>query len=262
MKKNKLFVGQYWLPIFSLSMFLFLYIPIVVLIFFSFNSSAFVYVWKGLTLKWYYELVEAADLINAAKNSFIIAFSAVCLSLTFGTCFVFFRTKRYTQQLLLLSYTSLALPEVVLAVGLLSFFTYFSVDLGLTTLIAGHTLMGLAYTIPILQSRFVELDVHYNEASVDLGATQFQTLRYIMVPLLSPALIASGLLVFIVSLDDFVISFFIAGPSTQTLPLYIFSVIRSGTTPIVNALSTLLLLVSSIAVLLFAWLKIRKVDLI
>lgn len=262
MKKNSMFIGRYWLPIFSAFMLLFLYVPIIILILSSFNESSFTYVWKGFTLKWYYELVDEIDLINAAKNSFIVACSSVFLSVVLGMFFVFFGVKRYVDRLLTLSYASLAVPEVVLAVGLLSFFIYFSVSLGLTTLIAGHTLMGLAYTIPIIQSRFAELDLQYTEASVDLGASQWQTLRYVMIPLLAPALTASGLLVFIVSLDDFVVSFFIAGASTQTLPLYIYSAIRSSTTPIVNALSTILLVISSIAVLLFSWLKVRKVDLI
>jgi len=159
-------------------------------------------------------------------------------------------------------YASLATPEIVLAVGLLSFFSIFSIPLSLTTLIAGHTLIGLGYVIPILQTRFEELDKRYMEAALDLGATQGQAFWRIMIPLMWPAITAAALLVFILSLDDFLISFFCSGGSTQTLPIYIFVMIRSGATPVVNALSTLLLVVSSLLVLLFSSLKIKKTDLL
>jgi len=133
------------------------------------------------------------------------------------------------------------------------------VPLGTTTLIVGHTLLGLGYVIPILHARFVELDISLIEASYDLGATQKQTFFSIVLPLLRPALIASGLLVFIISLDDFIISFFCAGASIQTLPLYIFALIRTGASPMVNALSTILLIVSSLLVFLFSFLQIKKI---
>ena len=151
------------------------------------------------------------------------------------------------------------MPEIVLAVGLLSFFSFFAVPLGATTLIVGHTLLGLGYVIPILHARFIELDESLIEASYDLGATQRQTFFSIVLPLLMPALVASGLLVFIISLDDFIISFFCAGASVQTLPLYIFAVIRTGASPMINALSTIMLIFSSLFVLLFSFLHIRKV---
>jgi len=176
--------------------------------------------------------------------------------------FVFFRPKNKFNNLLPLFYGGLAAPEVVLAVGLLTLFYFLMVPLGLTTIIAGHTLVGLGYTIPIIQSRFEELDTRYTEASMDLGASQFQTLWRVIVPLLYPALIASGLLVFIVSLDDFVIAFFTSGAATQTLPMYIFSMIRSGATPVVNALSVFLLVISSLVVMMFSWLQISKADMV
>jgi len=150
------------------------------------------------------------------------------------------------------------MPEIVLAVGLLSLFSFFSVSLGATTLIVGHTLLGLGYVIPILHGRFAEMDANLIEASYDLGATQRQTFFKIVLPLLSPALIAAGLLVFIISLDDFIISFFCAGASVQTLPLYIFTVIRTGASPMINALSTIMLLVSSVLVLALSFFQVKK----
>ena len=150
------------------------------------------------------------------------------------------------------------MPEIVLAVGLLSLFSFFAIPLGSITLIIGHTLLGLGYVIPILHGRFVELDRSLIEASYDLGATQRQTFFAIVLPLLMPALLSSGLLVFIISLDDFIVSFFCAGASVQTLPLYIFAVIRSGSSPMINALSTIMLIFTSFFVLIFSFLQIKK----
>ena len=124
----------------------------------------------------------------------------------------------------------------------------------------GHTLLGLGYVVPILHSRFQELDKRYMEASLDLGATESQTIAWVIIPLLLPSLLAAALLVFVLSFDDFLISFFCSGGSTQTLPIYIFVMIRSGATPMINALSTILLVVSSLLVLIFSSLKIKKMD--
>lgn len=134
-------------------------------------------------------------------------------------------------------------------------FTYFAVPSGLFALIAAHTVLGFGYVVPILASRFNELDYSIIEASLDLGASLNQTFVKIVIPLLLPALIAAGLLVFIISFDDFLLAFFCAGTSAQTLPLYIFALIRTGISPLINALSTLLLLMSSIGLLIFCSLK-------
>ena len=160
--------------------------------------------------------------------------------------------------MLMLFYINLAIPEIVLAVGLMSFFYFFSVPLGMTTLIAAHTVLGLGYVAPIIYDRYAELDKRYVEASQDLGATQWQTFRLIVLPLLFPALVSSALLVFILSFDDFVLSFFCAGGSTQTLPMYIFSVLRIGVSPTVSALSAVMLVASSILVLLFLSVQARR----
>lgn len=242
--------------------YLFLYVPIVILVLFSFNSSDLPFVWEGFSLKWYHALWASSDIWLALKNSLIVAFSTVFLSLLLGLFFVFYSASNFLGRFFVMFYASLAVPEIVLAVGLLSLFSFFSVPLGLTTLIAGHTLIGLGYVIPILHSRYHELDKRYLEAALDLGATESQTLVWVMVPLLLPSLLAAGLLVFVLSLDDFIISFFCSGGSTQTLPIYIFVTIRSGATPMINAISTILLVVSSLLVLVFSSLKIKKTDLL
>ncbi len=257
---HRSFFAGYCLPLIMILVYLFLYIPIFVLIAFSFNESGGTSHWTGFSLHWYKELFESVDILSALKNSLIVACSATALSVVMGVCFIFYSAQSRLSRAIVLFYGNLAAPEIVLAVGLLIFFSFFSIPLGLTSLIAGHTLIGLGYVIPLVQSRFAELDYRYMEASLDLGATPTQTLLRIILPLLLPAIIASAVLVFIISLDDFVISFFTAGGSTQTLPMYIFSLIRSGETPLVNAVSTLLLLMSSVAVLLYSLLTIKKAD--
>lgn len=250
--------ATYCLPIISVLIYLFLYIPIFVLIVFSFNNIPSTSAWGGLSLRWYYEVFNSVDILNAVKNSFIVASCATILSLSMGVLFVFYSSKSILSRFLVLFYANLAAPEIVLAVGLLTFFSFFSIPLGLCSLIAGHTLIGLGYVIPLVQTRFEDLDYRYTEASLDLGATPGQTFIRVILPLLLPAVMAASILVFIISLDDFVLSFFTSGGSTQTLPIYIFSVIRSGATPIVNAVSTVLLVISSLAVLLYSLLTVKK----
>ena len=250
--------GSYILPLAVAVTYFFLYIPIFVLILFSFNDNSFTCAWTTFTTHWYYDLFASVEVWYALKNSLLIAMSSVILSLTMGSGLIFFGSRESVQRLLILFYGSLAMPEIVLAVGLLSLFSFFAVPLGAITLIVGHTLLGLGYVIPILHARFIELDESLIEASYDLGATQRQTFFSIVLPLLMPALISSGLLVFIISLDDFIISFFCAGASVQTLPLYIFAVIRTGASPMINALSTIMLIFSSFFVLLFSFLHIKR----
>lgn len=262
MVRSKNIFLTYLLPILAVCVYLFLYIPIIVLILFSFNSSDLPFAWTGFSLKWYKALWLSTDIWQALKNSLIVAFSTVVLSLTIGLFFVFYSGRNFLRRFFIMFYASLATPEIVLAVGLLILFSFFSIPLSLMTLIAGHTLIGLGYVVPILHARYKELDKKYMEASLDLGASEAQTLRLVMVPLLRPALMAAALLVFVLSLDDFIISFFCSAGSVQTLPIYIFVAIRSGATPVVNALSTLLLVASSFLVLLFSSLKIKKTDLL
>jgi spermidine/putrescine transport system permease protein len=253
--------SHYIVPLLVILVYLFLYIPIVTLIVFSFNRDELSFHWVGFTTQWYSMLFTTPEVWDALKNSLIIAGCSVALSITMGSFFVFFIARTYFRNLIMLFYANLAIPEIVLAVGLLSFFYFMAIPLGMTTLITCHTLIGLGYVVPIIYSRFIEIDKRIVEASLDLGATQIQTFFFVVLPLLFPALFASALLVFIISFDDFILSFFCAGASTQTLPLYIFAMIRAGASPIVSALSTILLVVSSILVLLFSSLHIKKTDL-
>jgi spermidine/putrescine transport system permease protein len=238
--------------------YLFLYVPIVVLLVFSFNREAFPSPWKGFTLKWYHELLHSPYLWKAFANSLIIASFSTLISLIVGVLLIFYAAQGgRIGKFLVLFYGTLVIPETVLAVSLLGFFSLISIPLGLTTLILAHTVLGLGFVIPIIYARFLELDYRMTEASLVLGASHFQTFFKVTLPLIRPTLITTALLVFIISFDDFILSYFCAGSSAQTLSLYILSMLRSGVSPIVNALSAILLFLSSIFVWIFFSLKTR-----
>lgn len=240
------------------STYLFLYVPLIVLLVFSFNSEAFPSPWKGFTWKWYIELFNTPELWESFRNSLIVATSSTLLSLTMGVFLIFYAAQGgRIGKFLHLFYGNVIVPETVLAVSLLSFFGLIQIPLGLTTLILAHTVLGIGLVVPICYARFLELDERMAEASLVLGATPFQTFFKITLPLLRPALLATGLLIFIVSFDDFILSYFCSGSSSQTLSLYILSMLRSGISPIVNALTTVLLALSSLLVIIFFSLKSR-----
>ncbi|HTM05635.1 MAG TPA: ABC transporter permease [Patescibacteria group bacterium] len=240
-----------WLKSMVYAVYAFLYTPIAVLIIYSFNENPYTQTWQSFTFEWYKKLFNTPELQHAFINSFIIATYTTILGLLLGTLFVVYCNEKYSNVLLNLFYSILGIPEVVISVALLNFFSSLRINLGFVTLISAHVLLSLAYIIPILHTRYKEIDKRLLEAAYDLGATHTHAFLTIILPLLLPSILASGLLVFIISLDDFLIAFFCAGPSVQTLPLYIFSTIRAGTTPIINALSTMLFLFSCLCVLLF-----------
>ena len=238
--------------------YLFLYVPIVVLLVFSFNTEGFPSPWREFTWKWYYELLHSSHLWHAFNNSLVVAIFSTLISLTMGVFLIFYGAQGgRVGNYLSLFYGNLVIPETVLAVSLLGFFSLLSIPLGLGTLILAHSVLGLGFVIPIVYARFLELDHRMTEASLVLGATPVQTFFKVTLPLLRPSLIATGLLVFIISFDDFVLSYFCAGSTAQTLSLYILSMLRSGISPVVNALSAVLLVLSSFLVLIFFSLKTR-----
>ena len=258
MKLNNLFISlrKLALPFFVMLVYLFLYIPIIVLVMFSFNESASGYAWTGFTFDWYHKLFQSKEIWIAFINSMIVATSAVVLSVTMGVLIVWGLSDRF-YYLISMFYSTMMIPDIVIAVGLLVFFDFLSIPLGLTTLIVGHTLLGLGFVVPTIYSRFLELDYQTVEASLDLGATEWQTFMRVILPFLTPAIISSALSVFILSFDDFLVSFFCSGSSSQTLSLYIFAMIRAGLSPVINALSTLILISSIILVAFFSLVKIN-----
>ncbi len=244
--------------LFVLCIYCFLYLPILVLLVFSFNSERFPSPWTSFSWRWYEELFQSPYLWNSFANSLCVATSATLISLLLGIFLIFYVTQGgKIKNYLFLYYGNLVVPETVLAVALLGFFTLTSIPLGLVTLILAHTVLGLGFTVPIIYARYLELDKKMIEASLVLGATPKQTFFKVVLPLLRPSLIATGLLVFIISFDDFILSYFCAGSSSQTLSLYILSMLRTGVSPVVNALSAVLLALSSLMALVFFSLKTR-----
>lgn len=238
--------------------YLFLYVPIIVLLVFSFNSESFPAPWKEFSLKWYKELFHSVYLWESFLNSLIVAASSTFISVVMGIFLIFYAVQGgRIGKFLSLFYGNVVIPETVLAVSLLGFFTLMSIPLGLPTLVLAHTVLGLGFVIPVVYAKFLELDTRLTEASLVLGASPIQTFFKVTLPLLRPSLISTGLLVFIISFDDFILAYFCAGSSSQTLSLYIMSMLRSGVSPIVNALSAVLLALSTLFALIFFSIKTR-----
>lgn len=245
-------LGRKMHKIILLCTYLFLYLPIIVLLIFSFNSESFPSPWKEFTWKWYVELFEATYLWKAFTNSLVVALSSTLTTLFLSVSLIFYvfqggRIKKF----LVLYYANVLIPETMLAVALLGFFTLTSIPLGLITLIVAHIVLGLGFVIPVLYACYQRIDKKLIEASLALGATPIQTFFKIIFPLIRPSLVATGLLIFIISFDDFIIPYFCAGSSVQTLTLYIMTMLKTGVSPVVNALAALLLGFSSLLALLF-----------
>ncbi len=254
--------GTYSLVLSVILFYIFLYLPIVLLILFSFNNDPYIFHWQGFTTQWYRVLLHSTEIRYAFQNSLLVAITSTILSLLLGTLFVCYASRTLTVRLQPLFYTILTIPEIMVAVSMLIFLGYLQIPLGLTTLIVGHTLLGLGYIVPMVYDRFSDLDSRVIEAAYDLGATRSQVVRTIIIPLLRPALFSAGILVFIISLDDFVLSFFCAGGTTQTLPMYIFAMIKSGASPVVAALATVMLLFSSLLVCIFSLFNKHKIEMV
>jgi spermidine/putrescine transport system permease protein len=233
--------------------YIFLYAPIVILVVFSFNSSRFVSTWEGFSFRWYMELFDDAAMGAALKNSLIVAFSSTLLSVVFGTMVALvmerhqFLGKTAFDALL---YLPIIIPDIAMAVMLLLFFVMSKIGLSLVTIIISHVAFNISFVAVVVRARLVGFDRSLEEAAQDLGANELQTFWHVTLPLLMPAILGGGLLAFTLSLDDFVITFFTAGVGSTTLPLRIYSMVKLGVTPEINAISTLLLVASMTLVLL------------
>lgn len=253
----------HWLvPCITGGMYLFLYAPIAILIVISFNASQYSRQWTGFSLKWYYAVFQSAEVWDAVYNSLVVATVAVVLSISMGVALVLYAARTRLRHTFVLFYGSLAVPEIMVAAGLLTVFAFCTIPFSLFTIIIGHTLLGLGYVVPIVYDRFRSLDYRLMEASLDLGATKSQTLFKIIIPLLMPAIAGAALLVFIVSLDDFLIAFFCSASSAQTLPIFLFSMIRAGEYTLVNAISVVLLCATVLLVGIFYSLNINKTEIL
>jgi spermidine/putrescine transport system permease protein len=222
----------------------FFYAPLVVLVVFSFNNSKAMH-WEGFSLRWYNDLFfNSRDLWKAFLNSGIIALTSSFIATAMGTLGAIgiywyrFRFKRYVQ---VVSFLPLILPEIIIGVSLLILFAMVGIHLGLFTIFIAHVTFNLPYVVLIVSSRLDEFDHSIIEAAYDLGAREVDALFKVIIPVSMPAIIAAFLVSLTLSLEDFVITFFVAGPGSSTLPLHVYSMIRFGVSPVINALSVILI---------------------
>lgn len=249
-------LGWLWLPL-GLC-FAFLYLPLVALVAMSFNSGKSALNFKGLSLQWYPALFRDADLGQALVNSLLVAVGCTLISTVLGTMLAV-GLVRHTRSTAVdsMAMAPAILPDLMLAIGLLSFFTTIGVSLGLGTVVLAHAAFGTAFVVAVVRARLVQLDRSLEEASQDLGAGWFTTFWRVTLPSIAPAVAAGSLLAFTLSLDEFVIAFFTNGPTSPTLPIEIYSRVRFGITPEINALATLLLAVSALAVVVVGLAVVR-----
>ncbi len=237
----------------------FLYLPIAVLVMLSFNDSGLPTSWSGFSTRWYLSLFGNADILQAAWNTLVVAVFATLISTVLGTLLALgMETRaRKSNGLEALAFAPMVIPDIVLAVALLSFFSRLDLPMGLHTIILSHIIFDLAFVCAVVRARLKTFDFSIVEASRDLGASGWTTFWRVTFPVLLPAIIAGALLAFTLSVDEFIIAFFTAGAgrSSMTLPMQIFSMIRFGVTPEINALATLVMGASATALLISQWLN-------
>ncbi|HEY9606990.1 MAG TPA: ABC transporter permease [Allocoleopsis sp.] len=261
MLKSKSKPSFSWQSIFSLVMFFYMYLPILVLTVYSFNDSAYSAGWEGFTLKWYTKLMGDTRILRSLQHSLTVALVAVGISAVLGTLMaVGLARYRFPGKTLYrgISYLPLIIPDIAIAVATLVFLSVIAVPLSLWTVVAAHVVFCLAYVAIVVSSRIGSLDPHLEEAALDLGATPFQAFIQVLLPELMPAIIAGCLLSFVLSMDDFLIASFTAGTGATTLPMEIFSRIRTGVKPDINALSVLLMLASGGVAAIGEWIRYRS----
>jgi spermidine/putrescine transport system permease protein len=223
----------------------FLYLPILVLVVVSFNASEATSTWGGFSTRWYGEVLKSAELLNGLKNTIVVASAVTAISVVLGTLLAIGleRTMR-SRALDSVLFLPAIVPEIVLAIGLLSFFTAIAVPLGLHTIIASHVVFDMIFVAAIVRTRLGYFDRSIEEAAQDLGAPRRATFFRITLPLIAPGIVAGALVAFTLSFDEFIIAFFTSGPIARTFPIRVYSRIRFGVTPEVNAIATILLVVS------------------
>jgi putrescine transport system permease protein len=241
--------------------FVFLYAPILSLIVYSFNQSKLVTVWAGFSVKWYGELFRDQGIMDAAWVSIRIAFFTACASVVLATiaALVMTRFRKFHGKLLFgaLMTAPLVMPEVITGLSILLLFVALGVPRGMTTIWISHVTFCVAFVTVVVASRLGELDKSIEEAAMDLGANRVAVFFQITLPIIAPALVSGWLLAFTLSIDDLVVASFASGPSSTTLPMKVFSSVRLGLSPKINALATLLILLVTVAAGFAWWLMAR-----
>lgn len=243
----------FWLWTMSILVYLFLYLPLAIVVVYSFNDSRLNAEWVGFTWHWYDVLLHDEDMLRAALNSLFIAFVASSAATVLGTMAGIAMHRSRARLLTFMVITPVAMPEILLGVSLLLFFIQaLNLTLGMLSVILAHITFCIGFVAIVVRARLAGMDESIFEAARDLGATPWESFRHVTFPLILPAVIAGFLMSFTLSLDDFVITFFTAGVGVSTLPLQIYSMIKIAVTPEVNAVSTLLMLITLTMILLAA----------
>lgn len=245
--------GGRLLSAYAVFVYAFLYAPIAILVLFSFNRARQTAVWEGWTLEWYRNLAQNDLILSAVKNSLIVGIGATAIATVLGTLVALalgryaFPGEGFTRGLL---YLPVIIPEIVLGAALVTFFGVLAFRLSLTTVVIAHVVFCVSYVAIVVRARLAGFDRSLEEASLDLGARPLATFLRVTLPLITPGIVAGALLSFTISIDDYVITSFVAGVGATTLPLQIYSMLKVGVTPEVNAVSTLLLAVTVVLIVI------------
>jgi spermidine/putrescine transport system permease protein len=251
-------IGNVVLTVYSLLFYLFIYGPILILIVYSFNASRFPTRWAGFSLEWYEKLFHNRAMGLALRNSLIVSFGSTAISTVIGTMVSVgieryrFRGKTPLDAMLFLP---IIIPDIAMAIMLVAFFGLLNMPLGFTTIIISHVAFNISFVAIVVRARMATIDPTLEEAANDLYANEWQAFWRITFPLLLPGILGGALLAFTLSLDDYVITFFTSGPGSTTLPLRIYGMVKTGITPEVNAISTLMLVASLALVVLSLWVQ-------
>lgn len=243
-----------WFNATSLTLgFAFLYFPMVILVIYSFNESKLVTVWAGFSTKWYGELLQNEAFLDAAWVTVRVAVISSTIATVLGTmaAYTLVRAGRFPGRTLFsgMIYAPLVMPEVITGLSLLLLFIAIGLDRGVTTIVLAHTTFSMCYVSVVVSSRLMSFDRSLEEAALDLGCTPWDAFRSVTLPIIAPAVISGWLLAFTLSLDDLVIASFTSGPSSTTLPIKIFSAVRLGVSPEINALSTIMIGIVAVGVI-------------
>ncbi len=243
-----------WFNTTSLTLgFAFLYLPMIILVIYSFNASKLVTVWGGFSTRWYGELMQNEAFLQAAWVTLKVAVISSTFATVLGTmaAYVLVRAGRFAGRTLFsgMIYAPLVMPEVITGLSLLLLFIGIGLDRGVLTIVLAHTTFSMCYVSVVVSSRLVSFDRSLEEAALDLGCSPFSAFRLVTLPIIAPAVISGWLLAFTLSLDDLVIASFTSGPSATTLPIKIFSAVRLGVSPEINALSTIMIGIVTVGVI-------------
>jgi len=244
-----------------LFIFTFLYVPIAIIIMYSFNAGNSNVVFSGFTLDWYTKLFNDDNVITALANSLTIATMSTAISAIIGTLGAL-GLKRYEFKgksvISLLIYIPIVIPEIIMGISLLVFFSILQMDFGILTLVLAHTTFCIPFVLINVKSRLSGFDMSIEEAAMDLGASKLTVLRTITLPIIFPAVVSGAMLAFALSLDDVIINILLSGPESTTLPIKIFAMLRFGQSPEINALCTIMLLTTFVVLILSQGIKLKR----